>query len=126
MPHRLTALALALLLALPACSVDQQVDASARQALAPFKDKFCAMSEPQRLAYLRRRLAIAIQSGGYVAGRHYDTTVVLDSELGAERHEWRKGTGCRARVLNYICWRIRTGTVLSPRDLPILTRFRSE
>ena len=50
--------------------------------------------EPQRRAYLLCRLHIANASAGYVRGRYYDTTVVLSSELGAERAEYRKITGC--------------------------------
>jgi hypothetical protein len=35
-----------------------------------------------------------VASGGYVGSRYVDTTVVLSSELGEERHAWRKATGC--------------------------------
>jgi hypothetical protein len=76
-------------------STDEQIAARARDVLGPkVVAEFCAMTETQRRAYLLRRLEVANASGGYVRGRYYDTTVVLGSELGAERHGWRKITGC--------------------------------
>ena len=58
--------AILIALSLSSCSVEQQVADHRRQVLAPFKARFCAMSEAQKHAFLLKRLQIANASGGYV------------------------------------------------------------
>jgi len=76
-------------------STDEWIAAQAREALGPkVVAEFCAMTEPQRWAYLTKRLQKTNASAVNIGGKWYDSTLVSSRELGAERHEWRKNTGC--------------------------------
>jgi hypothetical protein len=83
------------LVAVAGCSIDDRVLAIQREQMGQQRiAEFCAMTEPQRRAFILRKLQVTNASGGYVGGRYVDTTVVLSSELGAERAEYQKITGC--------------------------------
>ncbi|MBO0763018.1 MAG: hypothetical protein J2P50_00245 [Hyphomicrobiaceae bacterium] len=76
-------------------STDEQIAASAREALGPkVVADFCAMPEQQKLAYLTKRLRFSEGSAVNVGGRWYDSTVVTSRELAAERVTWRRNLGC--------------------------------
>jgi hypothetical protein len=91
-----TALIIAAAVVLSGCtSIDDRVLNHQRETMGQTKiAEWCAMSEPQRRTLLLKRLEFTNASGGYIGGRYVDTTVVLSSELGAERAEYRKITGC--------------------------------